>query len=288
MSQPVFSIIIVVYNGVATLEETLQSVIRQDFSSREIVLIDGNSSDGTKDICERYRDRVDFYLSEPDQGIYDAMNKGIQASKGKYIYFLGSDDTFVNESVLTDVYNTGCEGIDLIYGTILLKSNKRRFGKEKTYLLLMEENISHQAIFFNRDLFLKAGYYDTRYKILSDYEYNLRVFKMPGVTKKFIPVDVCLFNDKGGASNTVIDGVFFKNMLEKFVKEEGFSPGSGKLQKYNFFYGISLLFSRGSNGGWRYITRALLNGPRKFYYLLVLFKMILSFKTFFFKKPGIL
>jgi glycosyltransferase involved in cell wall biosynthesis len=94
---PRISVIPVVYNAVATLEETILSVINQDFDNFEFIIIDGRSTDGTIEIIKKYQDKITLWISEPDKGIYDAMNKGIQNAKGEYVYFLGAEDVLIDE-----------------------------------------------------------------------------------------------------------------------------------------------------------------------------------------------
>src|ERR1700691_1615645 len=91
-STPLISIIIVVYNAVELLEETISSVIKQTYKSIELIIIDGGSADGRTELLEKYRDHISFWKSEPDEGIYDAMNKGVKAAHGDWIYFLGAGD----------------------------------------------------------------------------------------------------------------------------------------------------------------------------------------------------
>ena len=93
---PRISIITVVYNGASTLEQTILSVLKQTYSRIEYIIIDGGSKDGTVDIIKKYQDRIAYWVSEPDEGIYDAMNKGIRHASGDWIYFLGADDILYN------------------------------------------------------------------------------------------------------------------------------------------------------------------------------------------------
>lgn len=94
------SIITVSYNAAKTIEQTIQSVVNQTYDNIEYIIIDGGSTDGTVDIIKKYEDKIAYWVSEPDKGIYDAMNKGILKASGEYIYFLGADDWLYNESVM--------------------------------------------------------------------------------------------------------------------------------------------------------------------------------------------
>ena len=109
---PLISIITAVLNGDKTLERTIQSVIDQDYKNIEYIIIDGGSTDGTLDIIKKYDHAIDYWMSEPDEGIYDAFNKGIQISSGEWIYFLGADDYFVDQNVLNTTVHKLLAGIN--------------------------------------------------------------------------------------------------------------------------------------------------------------------------------
>ena len=114
------SVITVTYNAVATLEATILSVIRQSYSNLEYLIVDGDSSDGTKEIIKKYQSALGYYISEKDKGIYDAMNKGIKACTGEWIIFLGADDVFYNNDTINKIFNKyDVEKSDFIYGDVI-------------------------------------------------------------------------------------------------------------------------------------------------------------------------
>ena len=112
------SIVIVTYNASFDVERTLKSVFDQTFADFEVIIIDGGSKDDTLDIIKKFEIRIDYCVSEKDRGIYDAMNKGIEASKGEYVQFLNAGDYFVNENVLDEIFNDCSDQPTLIYGDI--------------------------------------------------------------------------------------------------------------------------------------------------------------------------
>ena len=117
IKKPLISIITVVYNGEKHLEETILSVINQTYDNVEFIIIDGSSTDGTIDIIKKYEDKIDYWISEKDSGIFDAMNKGILASKGDYINFMNAGDFFTRINLVSDVVNIlNSEEINLLYG----------------------------------------------------------------------------------------------------------------------------------------------------------------------------
>ena len=101
MDAPIISVITVCYNVASTIEKTMLSVLNQTYKNLEYIIIDGNSTDGTVDIIKKYAERLTFWISEPDKGIYDAMNKGIVKATGKFLIFMNAGDQFLNEKVLS-------------------------------------------------------------------------------------------------------------------------------------------------------------------------------------------
>ena len=273
---PVVSIIVATYNAAETLEDCIKSIIRQKFKHYEIVIIDGKSTDGTLDIIKKYSVQIGYWVSENDNGIYDAMNKGIIASKGEWLIFMGADDVFYDENVLQRFFENAIpNNIGFLYGEVMLKSKNKVSGGSRNYHQIVEKNIPHQAIFYRRDIFEKHGLYNTNYKILADYDINLRIFRDAGIEKKYIPVTVSLFNDKG-VSSTIIDKNFFRDQLHYFLHSGEFSRKSAALQKYFFFHGFSLVLQKKWMAGLKDIIHSLLNGHRRFYYFLVMGKFFLS------------
>jgi len=216
MKKPLVSIVTVVYNGAATLEATIRSVAAQTFRDREYIIVDGGSKDATPDIIKKHPDTVTRWISEPDKGIYDAMNKGIRLAEGEWIYFLGSDDLFYDASVLADFFanpsdsginpapsGTGpnsvpsLANIDLAYGDVLSPSYKGRYDGEFTLEKLLSRNLPHQAAFYRKSLFTRLGDYDQRYRMHADWDLNLRCFSDPAVRTRYTGVLVATFGADG-------------------------------------------------------------------------------------------
>ena len=206
--KPLISIVTVVYNGEEFLEETIQSVINQSYANVEYIIIDGGSTDGTIDIIKKYEDKIDYWVSEKDNGIYDAMNKGIKVANGDWIYFLGADDILYN--ILNDLIKEFDTEKDAIYGDVYMPKKHKLYNGKFSKFNLMFNNICHQAIFYNKKIF-KNKKFDLKYKILADYALNLSIF----TSDKFIyyPVLVANYNDKGGVSSNNKDLIFQKDKL---------------------------------------------------------------------------
>ena len=276
MITPKISVITVTFNAAATLEKTILSVISQSYPNLEYLIVDGDSSDGTKEIITKYRSELGHYISEKDKGIYDAMNKGIKACTGEWIIFLGADDVFNSNNTINEIFNKyDVKQLDFIYGDVIFKSNGKIIGGTRNYHQLIERNIVHQSIFYRSEIFYKLQMYNLKYKILADYELNLRIFKDHSLKKLYISETVTLFNNKG-LSNVTLDELFFKDQLKNFIVEDKISSHSPLLQQYYFYYGFSKIFKNEWIVGIKDVFRALTSGKRKFYFFLLTGKLVLS------------
>ena len=205
-----FSIITVAYNSEKTIERTIKSVLNQSFKNFEYIIIDGNSTDKTNDIINKYKDQFAggiTHISEPDKGIYDAMNKAILLAKGKVIGLLNSDDFYFENtlSMVYDVYKeTDSKTVitgELIFkskdGEQLLRTSKERFlNKTKHY----KNGVRHPATFVPKVIYDDLGLFNLDYKIASDAELMYRIYKA-NYEFKFVNKPLLVMYD-GGASNT--------------------------------------------------------------------------------------
>ena len=181
---PLFSIITVVYNDAANLEKTIQSVVNQTSRDFEYIVIDGGSKDGTLDIIRKYEKNINIWKSEADQGIYDAMNKGIKLAKGTYINFLNAGDSYFNSDVLRLISEQVQKkpSVQLLYGQAVRlssESSKLKFikgGKITTSNLFTSIPFCHQAIFYQTKLFQTIGLYDHSFRVTADYQWLIRYY----------------------------------------------------------------------------------------------------------------
>ena len=194
-----FSIIIPVYNSAAVIQRCLDSVVNQTCQDFEVLVMDGKSVDNTIELVLAYgSDRIRLF-SEPDRGVYDAMNKGIDKSQGEWLYFLGSDDYLLDEQVLEKVSEYLDDLYHIVYGEV--ESQLPDIYRGEWCLEKMKRNRCHQAIFYNKKFFADGLRYDLRYKILADYDINLRWFLMTHKYKhKYMPVVVAHFSTTGLSS----------------------------------------------------------------------------------------
>lgn len=208
-----FSIITVCYNSEKTISATLNSVDKQIFTEYEHIIIDGLSKDNTIKICQSKINKKRQIISELDQGIFDAMNKGISISRGEYLIFLNSDDKFFNNEVLS-VINKNLKNECIIYGNILISKDKYIYRKWISNNFTMNKlkfgwMPPHTGTFIKRSLIKKYNInYDTNYKISADYDYLIRAFKVSKKTKYIN----CYITDMqhGGNSNASLTSSFKK------------------------------------------------------------------------------
>lgn len=270
------SIIIVTFNANKTIQAAIESITSQVYPHKEIIVIDGGSKDGTINSLVALENKLSYWKSEPDNGIYDAMNKGIKISTGEWIFFLGADD-LLSPGILEAIFSGGGhEDIDLLYGKINLDGSGKTLGKETDFGQLIDFNIPHQAIFYNKSIFKKLGVYDLKYKVLADYDLNLRIFETPGLRKKFIDKELSVFNSKG-ISNRLIDVAFFTDKLAYFIDHIGLSKTDKRLGKYYFFIGVAQLLKKQYFTGIRNMIHPVIFGGRRIYYFMVACNVILTF-----------
>ena len=186
-SQTSFTVIIAVYNNVESLERCIKSFVDQDYAKKELIIIDGKSTDGTVDIIRNNHDNIAYWESEPDSGIYHAFNKGVSHATGEWIIFLGSDDYFCNSDVLSNVAEKlalNSNSVRLVYGRVAMVSAKgevlqimNKSWEKSKYNFLQFCNINHQGVFHHYSLFKEKGLFDESFRYAGDYELLLRELK---------------------------------------------------------------------------------------------------------------
>lgn len=190
------SIIIPTYNSGAVIGRSLNSIVCQTFTDWEVLIMDGASSDNTVPVVQSFADdRIRIY-SEPDNGIYDAMNKGIQQSRGEWLYFLGSDDWLLNENVFAEVFSDDIESFDVVYGEAeyshLSDDFRGEWGRQNMFT-----NRCHQAIVYKKAFLEEVGGYNTDYKIYADFDLNLKWFLNKKYHNKYIGTAIAHFSAEG-------------------------------------------------------------------------------------------
>lgn len=190
------SIITINYNNCKGLLKTIQSVVSQTFRDYEWIVIDGGSIDGSKELILQYADKFSFWCSEPDNGIYNAMNKGIEKAKGEYLQFLNSGDFLYSADTLEQVFKIE-NGEDLLYGDFKLQDHQyvKQFPDKISFSYIINDCLNHQASFYRMSLF-DSEKYDESFKIVSDWAFT---FHLVLQNKKFkhIPFVVVQFEPGG-------------------------------------------------------------------------------------------
>lgn len=218
----VFSIIIPTYNCSSLLKLTVESILKQDMNLYECLIIDGGSKDDTlnviKDYVEKYKGNF-MYISEKDNGIYDAMNKGIKLAKGEYLYFIGAGDT-LETNCLANVKERLRFDTELVYGNVFVETRKKLIGNSMTKEDMMFFNICHQAIFYNKNIFKLIGDYNLKYKIYSDNEFNKRCFCNDLIKTRYIDILICNYLGSG-ISDMEKDEIFDRDYYNILVNNFG-------------------------------------------------------------------
>lgn len=201
--KPLFSIITVVYNGAAFLEDTIRSIADQTFKNFEYIIVDGASTDGTVAVIKRNERHVSRWISEKDKGIYDAMNKGVALAKGEWINFMNCGDRFYSSDILDFVAGyTDKPGI--LFGDAMIRypEFERKFPVYPIDQIWKHTPFCHQASFVRRDL-IAGQPFDLAYRIGADYNFFFTAYKR-GVQFHYLPKVICLFDGRSGTTNDYI------------------------------------------------------------------------------------
>lgn len=212
MSNPLISLITVTFNAEQLLAQTWQSAMNQTYQNFELILVDGGSKDNTLQIAKQFENKIGTLISEPDKGIYDAMNKGIKAAKGEWVYFLNAGDSFYNNVVLSSIFeNKNHEDIELIYGKVQTVNEPTGVnyinGKLVTFSdFFSHYPICHQATFTNLKAFEKIGFYNINYKLVSDNTWFALFFKNQANKAIFIDKIIAFYDIQGATYHKRMQG----------------------------------------------------------------------------------
>lgn len=205
---PLLSIITINYNNADFLRKTVESVIGQNFQDFEFIVIDGNSTDNSVDVVKQ-NSRINYWVSEKDNGIYDAQNKGILKATGEYLLFLNSGDVLADQTVLQKVSSVLSGKKSLYYGNLILEKNsvqeKHLAPATIDMDFLLNSTFWHPCVFIRSDLFKNYGLYNTTFKIVGDYEFFVRCLLKPNVTTEYINEFITLFDGNGISNDSTQD-----------------------------------------------------------------------------------
>jgi glycosyltransferase involved in cell wall biosynthesis len=214
------SIITVVFNNAPHISDAIKSVLTQDYPFIEYVIIDGGSTDGTLDVIEKYREQISIFLSEKDQGIYDAFNKGIRLASGEVVGFLHSDDLFAHRGVITSIaQRLNSKNADVVYGDLdyihAYEVNRVvrhwRAGPFTLGRLRFGWMPPHPTVYARREIYECLGDFDLSYRIAADYDYMLRMFSNEDLRIDYLP-EILVKMRLGGASNRNLSNIVRKSI----------------------------------------------------------------------------
>lgn len=217
------SIITINYNNDKGLQATIQSVISQTFHDFEYLIIDGGSTDESVVYIESQTNKIDFWVSEPDNGIYSAMNKGIAKSNGEYLLFLNSGDILNGANALKNFIEHQNFHGDIIYGDYKFEIGGKVYPDNLSPLFFVRTSLPHQSTFFKREVFDIMGFYEERYKIVADRAFYIKCFLSNQFVFKHINYPLTVF-DLSGVSN------------DPLHKEKQFLENEGMFQEYYGLY----------------------------------------------------
>lgn len=224
------SIITISYNSKATIGDTIQSVNVQDYSNLEYIVVDGNSTDGTVQIIEANADKIDRWISEPDKGIYDAMNKGIGMATGDVIGILNSDDFYSSHDVISQVMKELEDpAVDAVFGDLVfvdpgnltrvvrMYSTKNWTPKKLAWGFMPP----HPTFFVRRKFYGSLGLYKTDYRISSDYELIIRFLLVNKLRYKYLPLQMVTMRKGGVSSRNVKSNFILNEEIIRACRENG-------------------------------------------------------------------
>lgn len=243
------SIITVNLNDRVGLERTCASVFKQSFTDYEQIIIDGASVDGSLDYIETHNDKFSYWISEPDSGVYCAMNKGIRQAKGKYLLFLNSGDILCNDKVLSDVKPALGNDIGFIYGNLRIEGENgesfiNKYPEVLDFNFFKTTSLGHASTFIKRSLFGVYGEYRTDLKIVSDWAFFLSAICIEKLSYLKIDKTISIFYEGGLSTSSTYDKLHKEErknvLLENFdLYEQGYNELLDEYRKFNIW--ISLI-----------------------------------------------
>ena len=221
MNNPLISVVTISYNAVSTIEQTILSVINQTYSNIEYIIIDGGSTDGTIDIIKRYNDKITYWQSEPDKGIYDAMNKGIQKANGEWTNFMNAGDLFSSTIILQQMSNIIKPETRILRGNIIRVYPKFRVksvgvtAQNPGLMDMFDNTFHHQACFIQTSLFREFGLYSTDYRLCSDWKFFFDCVVLHNIKSQYEDLTVAYFKMDGASTN---NSILYQKEQESYLK----------------------------------------------------------------------
>jgi glycosyltransferase involved in cell wall biosynthesis len=223
------SIITVVLNNAEYIETCIKSVLNQDYENIEYIVIDGVSTDGSIDIIKKYEDRIKVWISEPDEGIYDAINKGIRMARGDIIGILHSDDLYIDEYVISNVVQEFRNNVDSVYADLVYveRSNLKKVVRYYDSSVFQISKFAygwmpaHPTCFIKKNIYDKYGLYRTDFVIAADYELFVRYYARHRVTYSYLPKVIVKMRSGGLSTKSFKNNIILNSEIVRACRENG-------------------------------------------------------------------
>ena len=232
------TIITVCYNSVSHIEDAINSVANQDYKEIEHIVIDGNSNDGTQEVLQKYSGKIAHWISEPDNGIYDAMNKGIKIASGEVIGILNSDDFYFDNQVISKVVEAFADQkTDAVFGDLIfvdpdnLSRTLRTYSSNSWYPEKFAKGYmpAHPTFFVKRKYYEKYGLFETDYKIAADYEMLIRLLYVHKLNYTYLPLKMVKMRKGGVSSNGIKSNITLNNEIIRACRKHGIKTNALKI-----------------------------------------------------------
>jgi len=232
------TIITVCYNSAAHIEDAINSVLEQDYADIEHIVIDGNSNDGTQRILEKYNDKLAHWTSEPDHGIYDAMNKGIKKATGDVIGILNSDDFYFDNQVISKVAKAFSDhSTEAVFGDLIFVDPKDINRTVRTYSsknwhpdkFARGYMPAHPTFFVKKEFYEKHGLFETDYEIAADYEMLIRLLYVYQLKYTYLPIKMVKMRKGGVSSNGIKSNIILNNEIIRACRKHGIKTNALKI-----------------------------------------------------------
>lgn len=244
------SLITVAYNSASTIQDTINSVQSQKYNNIEYIIVDGNSRDATRKIIESAGNVVTKFISEPDKGIYDAMNKGIQMTSGDVVGIINSDDFYFNDTIISSVADAFSDPeVDAVFGDLIfidplnLKKTVRRYSSAKWYPGKFARGFmpAHPTFFVRRKYYEQSGLFKTDYKIAADYEMLIRLLYVRKLRYKYLPLNMVIMRRGGVSSSGIKSNILLNKEILRACRENGISTNYLLIYSKYFYKFFELL-----------------------------------------------
>ncbi|MBE8723933.1 glycosyltransferase family 2 protein [Flavobacterium hungaricum] len=206
------SVITINFNDQKGLRKTLESVTGQTYADFEFIVIDGGSTDGSKELIAQYQDKINYWVSEKDTGVFNAMNKGIKQSSGEFLIFMNGGDCFYDNKVLENIAADLTSEYDIYYGDNYKDNNGSKrlktYPEKLSFSFFYNSSINHQSTFIRRTLFDSIFYYNENYKIASDWEFFVYAICFKNVSYKYLRKTIAVYDFTGISSNPKFRSIY--------------------------------------------------------------------------------